>query len=93
MSLKETIEAKLSEAFIPSTLEIEDESWKHASHKQSPGGESHFSVLIVSDTFEGKSIVMRHKAVYETLKGELAGPLHALSLKTLTEKEFNSSIL
>ena len=87
------IRAKLTEGLAPRRLEIEDDSWRHAGHHHEggmdakPGGESHFNLVIVSDTFQGQSRLMRQRAVNALLKTELAGPVHALSIKALTPDE------
>lgn len=47
----------------------------------------HNRVAIVSDAFEGKSLVQRHRMVYTALDEELKAGLHALALKTKTPKE------
>lgn len=82
MSVAETIKQKLEAAFAPQALEIEDESHRHAGHAGNPGGEgeSHFNVTIVSAAFDGQNRVARQRAVYDVLKDELAGPVHALSV-------------
>lgn len=82
------LKTKLEEAFAPTRLEIHDDSDKHKGHSGArEGGESHFSVLIVSETFEGLNRVARQRRVNAVLAEELAGPVHALSLKTLTPDE------
>ncbi|MCQ8184297.1 BolA family protein [Parvularcula maris] len=84
----ETIEAKLKAAFEPITLEIIDESHLHRGHAGAPeGGESHFRAKIVSELFEGLSRLDRQRRVNETLREELAGPVHAFSAQTLTPGE------
>ena len=81
MTMRETIINKLSEAFSPESIEVQDESHLHAGHAgQRPGGESHFRLYIVSDAFKGKSSVERHRMINATLAGELAGSVHALAL-------------
>jgi stress-induced morphogen len=93
MSVEESILDKLQKAFSPVNLAVENESGKHAGHagaRDNLGhvtGETHFRVLIVSQAFEGKNAVARHRAVNEALKDELAGPVHALSIKALTPEE------
>jgi BolA protein len=80
--VKNTIEMKLRDAFTPQELKVVDESHLHAGHAGAPeGGESHFFVEIVSDKFIGQSRVNCHRLVNDVLKQELAGPVHALSLK------------
>lgn len=84
-----TIEAKLAQALQPQTLEIVNESHRHAGHAGDDGsGESHFRVTIVSSCFTGKSRVDRQRMVYDLLKQELEGGLHALALKILTPDEY-----
>lgn len=77
-----SIQAKLSAAFAPTALEVEDDSARHHGHAGArPGGESHFNVVIESARFEGMSRVQRQRAVLAALADELAGPVHALSIK------------
>jgi BolA family transcriptional regulator, general stress-responsive regulator len=86
--IAERIQNKLESALAPTRLEIVDDSAKHSGHSGArEGGESHFSVLIVSQAFEGLNRVARQRLVNQTLAEELAGPVHALSLKTLTADE------
>ena len=81
MSTKETITNKLREAFIPESLEVQDESHLHQGHAgHRPGGETHFRVYIVSLAFKGKSRVERHRLINATLQSELAGSVHALAI-------------
>jgi BolA protein len=88
MGVAETIREKLAAAFAPEVLDVKDESHLHAGHAGArPGGESHFRVRIVARAFEGKSRVARQRAVNDALKAELAGPIHALAMKTLTPAE------
>ena len=88
MSVADTIREKLTAAFAPKELIVEDESAKHAGHSGArPGGETHFNVRIVSETFEGVSRVERQRRVYAALADEMKGRVHALSLTTLTSAE------
>jgi BolA family transcriptional regulator, general stress-responsive regulator len=80
-SVASRLHSKLAAALAPSLLEIDDDSAKHAGHAGArPGGESHFSVRMVSAAFAGKSRVERQRLVYGILAEELAGPVHALAL-------------
>lgn len=79
--VRQAIKSKLEAAFGPETLEIADDSHLHAGHSGArTGGESHFTVRIVSEAFRGLSRVERHRLVTAALSDELAGPVHALSL-------------
>jgi stress-induced morphogen len=46
------------------------------------GDGDHYSARVVSEAFRGKTLVQRHKLVYEALGGRMGGELHALQLKT-----------
>lgn len=86
--VEEIMKTKLEEAFQPSLLVIRNVSHQHAGHAGSPGtGESHFEVELTSAKFSGISKVARQRAVYAVLREEMAGPVHALALKTLSPDE------
>ena len=85
MNVQETIENKITEALSPSYLTVMNESYMHSVP---PGAESHFKLVIVTDSFDGVPRVRRHQTVNGILKDELAGPLHALSMETLTPDEW-----
>ncbi|SFM04466.1 BolA protein [Bradyrhizobium sp. NFR13] len=88
MTMKDNITKKLTEAFAPLSLDVSDESHLHAGHMgHREGGETHFRVNIVSEAFEGKSRIDRHRMINELLAAELAGTVHALALKPQTPKE------
>ena len=89
MTVAATIRQKLENAFAPAELVVEDDSAKHAGHSGArPGGETHFSVRLVSESFAGQSHVERQRRVYAAL-AELITPtvIHALALTTLTPAE------
>ena len=84
----DAIQHKLTAAFQPLRLEVEDDSGRHAGHAGArPGGESHFNVTIVSEAFRGAPKVVRQRMVYRALAEELAGPVHALSVRALAPGE------
>jgi BolA protein len=84
----QTIRDKLTEAFHPTWLEVVDDSARHAGHSGSrEGGESHFNVVIEAAAFQGQGRVQRQRSIYTALSEELAGPVHALSLKALAPGE------
>jgi BolA protein len=84
----DAIQTKLTSAFAPTRLEIEDDSARHEGHTGArPGGESHFNVTIESAAFAGAPKVARQRMVYRALAEELAGPVHALSVKALAPGE------
>lgn len=82
------ISDKLISAFQPTRLDLHDDSDRHAGHMGAhPQGESHFNLLIEAAVFAGMPRVARQRAVYAVLKDELAGQLHALSVKALAPGE------
>ena len=88
MSAEQRIKEKLMIALRPSRLDVVNESHLHAGHRSSPGtGESHFRVIVVSESFTGKSRVERHRMVNAALKGEVGGAVHALALATYAPGE------
>lgn len=87
-SVTQALRRKLETAFSPDRLEIVDDSARHAGHAGTrEGGESHFNVVIVSAAFEGLTRVERQRRVNAALREELAGPVHALSIKALSPSE------
>ena len=85
MNVEGRIREKLQTQFHIELLEIINES---PNHQVPEGSETHFRVLIVSKDFRGLSTVKRHQKVYQALKEELQGPIHAFSQKTLTPEEW-----
>ena len=81
MRTADLITQKLTEAFAPQSLKVDDESHLHAGHAgDRPGGETHYRVYIVSDAFKGKTRLQRHRMINEILAAELAGGVHALAI-------------
>ena len=82
MAVADLIRDKLTAAFQPSSLEVIDDSAKHAGHRGArPEGETHFTVRITSAAFEGVSRVDRQRRIYNALKAEMAPDgIHALAL-------------
>lgn len=83
-----TIERKLKETFNPAFLQVFNESYKHCVPKNS---ETHFKVVVVSDSFAGKTPVQRHRAVNAVLQEELTSGVHALSIQAKTGQQWEKS--
>jgi len=82
------IRALVSAALAPAVLDVRDDSDLHAGHAgAAPGGETHYSVLVVSDLFAGQGRVARHRMVNAALDREFASGLHALALTLRTPDE------
>lgn len=82
------IENKLRVAIKPSHLQVINESYKHNVPR---GSETHFKVVVVADTFEGMPLIKRHRLIMDTLKQELDGGVHALSIHAKTPQQWSSS--
>jgi len=68
------LEAVLTQAFAPVVLRVVDDSARHAGHAGAqPGGETHYSVVVVAEAFRGMSRVARSRAVHAALAAEFNG--------------------
>lgn len=66
------IERLIKEALPDATVEIRDLA----------GDGDHYAATVISESFRGKSRVQQHQIVYQSLKGQMGGVLHALALQT-----------
>jgi BolA protein len=81
MQVRASILRKLTDGLQPVTIEVIDESGQHQGHGGwREGGETHFRVRLVSESFRGKTRVERHRIVNGLLADELAGRVHALAI-------------
>ncbi len=89
MQLKPLQEAekRLNDHLPIQYLKVLDDSAKHEGHIGGRHGAKHGIVILVSEAFEGKSLVDRHRRVYEILKDLIPARIHALQLKTYTPQE------
>jgi len=83
MNTLERIEQKLA-VLTPDSVELIDDSDKHAGHAGAKGGGGHFQLIIVSPLFSGKSTQARHRMVHAALGEMLEREIHALSIKAYT---------
>lgn len=84
------IRQRLSDHLAPSSLEIIDDSHKHIGHAGAAGGGGHFTVNIVAEAFAGKSLIQRHRAIYDALGDAMQSDIHALSIKAYTPSELEN---
>lgn len=83
------IKAKLQAAFAPDSIEVIDESHKHAGHAHAANrrgmaasaGGTHFHIKVVSEAFKGKSLVERHRAINHLLRAEFDAGVHAVAIE------------
>jgi monothiol glutaredoxin len=80
------MESKLREAFDPSQLDVVNESYLHSVPADA---ESHFKVTVISDAFDGREAVERHRAVQQALGEKLGKAVHALSIEAWTPQEWD----
>ena len=86
---KAEITKRLTEAFQPETLGVEDESHLHAGHEGARDGRSHFRVLIISDEFADKTLIERHRMVYRILDEMMRLDIHALAIDAWAPEELD----
>ena len=87
-SMATRIRDKLDAALAPVSLEVIDDSRKHAGHahvmsrpgKAERAGETHFTVKVVSNVFKGKSRIDRHRTINGLLSAEFDDGVHALAI-------------
>ncbi len=84
----ETIKQLLTQSLQPEILEIIDNSAAHAGHAGAKSG-GHYFVTIVSQAFEGKSLVQRHQLIYQALGDLMKQQIHALGINALSPSEEN----
>ncbi len=87
MSTYDEIHAKLA-TLSPLSLEIKDDSAEHAGHAGAQGGGGHYWLTIVSDVFQGKSRLERHRLIYAALGDMMQKKIHALSIQAYSPEEF-----
>lgn len=82
------IRRRLEQSLVPLSLELRDDSAKHAGHAGARGG-GHYSVHIVSPAFTGRDRLSRHRLVYAALGELMQDEIHALSITALAPGESN----
>jgi len=83
----EHIRTVLERTLEPESIDLVDESHLHAGHPGARDGGGHFALTIVAECFRGKSVVARHRMVYDALAAEMGGAIHALGIKAYTPDE------
>lgn len=86
--MESSIRAKLASQLEPVHIQVYNESHMHSVP---PGSETHFKVVVVCKRFEGMTLLQRHRLVNDTLKEELAGPVHALSIQAKTPQQWEEN--
>ncbi|MBK7116344.1 MAG: BolA family transcriptional regulator [Proteobacteria bacterium] len=76
----------LQQSLAPANLDIRDDSAAHAGHAGAREG-AHLAITIVAEGFSGRSLIERHRMVYEAAAPLLAQGIHALQIHALTPAE------
>jgi len=77
----ERVRIALEAAFAPASLDVVDDSARHAGHAGARDGRGHFNVDIVSEAFAGMTPIARHRAVYAALGEMMTTDIHALAIR------------
>jgi BolA protein len=83
----EKIRLAIDAALKPASLEIVDQSHRHAGHAGARDGRGHFDVRIVSDAFKDKLPLARHRLVFAAVGNLMETDIHALSIKAFSTDE------
>jgi len=83
----EMIRERLTKTLQPAALEIIDESARHAGHAGAASGGGHFIVNIVAAAFNDKTLIQRHRLVYDAVDDIMHREIHALSIQATTPEE------
>ena len=90
MNIPKKIQEILQKKFSACKVEVLDESHLHAGHSEAKSsGGGHYSVVVVSEMFQGKTTLARHRMVYQMLSEELKTSIHALAIKAYTLEEYS----
>lgn len=87
LRIRERLTAKL----LPLRLEISDDSHRHVGHAGARGGAGHFTVHIVAQTFADKTLIERHRMIYDLLQDMMHTEIHALSIQARSPDELQPS--
>ena len=79
MTLVEDVKIKIEKKLPGANVDVIDQTMHHAAHDNNG---IHLTVTVTYDGFEGQPLVERHRTIYEILREDLKGKIHALSIKT-----------
>ncbi len=71
----------------PLTLEVHDDSAKHAGHAGARSGGGHYTIVMVCARFQGLARLARHRLVYDCLSDLMQRDIHALAMTLLAPDE------
>jgi BolA protein len=85
------IRDRLTAGLSPTELDILDESARHAGHAGAASGGGHFVVRIVSEAFRDRSLLQRHRLVYDAVGDMMHTDIHALGIQAFTPDEVQAN--
>ena len=89
MDRKTKIEKMINQYFHPYFFSVKDVSEQHRGHQSfKENVESHFEVIVVSQKFDKKNKVLRHRMINEGLRQEFLSDLHSVTIKAHTIDEY-----
>jgi len=75
----------------PISCQIEDDSALHAGHPGAVLGGGHFRLTVISEKFNGLTLIERHRLVYDAIGDLMQSEIHALAISALTPWEVQTS--
>jgi BolA protein len=84
--MREQLRSALQKEFSPLSLDIVDDSARHAGHAGAREG-GHFTVELVSKAFSGRPQLERHRLVYAAVAPLMGRGVHALSIRARSPEE------
>jgi BolA family transcriptional regulator, general stress-responsive regulator len=80
------IRAAIERELAPTSIEIFDDSARHAGHAGAREG-GHFRVTLVSAAFKGRPQLERHRLVYAAVAPLMGRGIHALNIVARSPEE------
>jgi BolA protein len=83
----EQIRQRLFGAFESPTVDVADDSHRHIGHAGAADGRGHYSIRVVSSSFDGLPAIARHRAIYQAMGTLMQTDIHALAIDARTPDE------
>ena len=81
------IRQRIEQTVAPEELIVEDEGHMHVGHEGAKDGRGHFRVFVVAQSFEGLTMIQRHRTIYQALGDLMTSDVHALSIDAYSSNE------
>lgn len=83
----EAIRQRITDSLAPASLDITDDSHLHKGHAGAASGAGHFTVNVIAEAFKDKSLIERHRMIYQAVDDLMRTEIHALSIQAKTPEE------